>query len=135
MEFLEVMSTTGVLGNKIGETLTQQDKKLFLNTCSFSKKDFVEVKSETKFGQIDFEKIVMETTIAIKRSLTGGDQGKKEKKDHSLQLIQLFQSGCWTPRSSSSKYFKNNVLQRKTELANKKIVTVHKCDVSNFGCF
>ena len=77
MEFLEVMSTTGVLGNKIGETLTQQDKKLFLNTCSFSKKDFVEVKSETKFGQIDFEKIVMETTIAIKRSLTGGYQGGK----------------------------------------------------------
>ena len=82
------MSTTGVLGNKIGETLTQQDKKLFLNTCSFSKKDFVEVKSETKFGQIDFEKIVMETTIAVNGSLTGGYQGEKKKKDHSLQLIQ-----------------------------------------------
>ena len=83
MEFLEVMSTTGFLGNKIGETLTQQDKKLFLNTCSFSKKDLIEVKSETKFGQIDFEKIVMETAIAIKRSLTGGCQGK-ENKDHSF---------------------------------------------------
>ena len=90
MEFLKVMSTTGVLGNKIGETLPQQDKKLFLNTCSFSKKDFFEVKSETKFGQIDFEKIVMETTIAVKRSLTGDYQGEKKTKTTAFSSFSYF---------------------------------------------
>ena len=38
------------------------------------------MKSETKFGQIDFEKIVMETTIVVKRSLTGVTKGKKKQR-------------------------------------------------------